>query len=77
MSSERLNQLYRETLENPNATPETVRWLADYLDAKGKPKPVPDDKKPPLEYYPDGELMRFLSDGSLAPKRNNGDAVSP
>jgi hypothetical protein len=65
-----LDRLYKETLENPNTSPETMKWLVDFLDAKAKPKLSPEDMKPPLRYYPDGELMRFLSDGSLAPKRN-------
>jgi len=29
-----LNELYKKILSNPTTPPDSIKWLADYLDAK-------------------------------------------
>jgi hypothetical protein len=71
-----MDTLYRSMLNDPNVKPEVKVWLADYMDGKHKPVELkPETQKPLLEYYPDGELVRYLSDGAKAPKRNQVASV--
>ena len=70
-------ELYQKMINDPDIKPEVKQWIVDYLDHKHKPQTVkPESCKPPLEYYPDGELKRYLSNGELAPKRNKSESFT-